>query len=157
MLGFFECVAACADLAMAGWAVMMLAATRPELCGPIIVAGSPLSYWAGIQGKNPMRYSGGLLGGSGVRQACEMYRDALAGEDVLHLAARRQHAAARGLDGDARGTEGLLVEAHPGARAVEHQHVRPGQGTLGQRVAPALPGGGPARDQVAHQAGGHQA
>ncbi len=48
----------------AGWAVMLLAATRPELCGPIIVAGSPLSYWAGERGKNPMRYSGGLLGGS---------------------------------------------------------------------------------------------
>jgi Protein of unknown function (DUF3141) len=48
----------------AGWAVMMLAAIRPELFGPIIVAGSPLSYWAGIRGRYPMRYSGGLLGGS---------------------------------------------------------------------------------------------
>src|SRR4029434_677570 len=38
--------------------------TRPELFGPIIVAGSPLSYWAGVRGKNPMRYSGGVLGGS---------------------------------------------------------------------------------------------
>ena len=47
-----------------GWAVMMVAATRPELFGPIIIAGSPLSYWAGIEGRNPMRYSGGLLGGS---------------------------------------------------------------------------------------------
>lgn len=48
----------------AGWAVMMLAALRPELFGPIIVAGSPLSYWAGVHGENPMRYTGGLLGGS---------------------------------------------------------------------------------------------
>ena len=48
----------------AGWAVMILAAMRPELFGPIIVAGSPMSYWAGVHGKNPMRYSGGLLGGS---------------------------------------------------------------------------------------------
>jgi len=48
----------------AGWAVMMLAAIRPEPFGPIIIAGSPLSYWAGVHGKNPMRYSGGLLGGS---------------------------------------------------------------------------------------------
>jgi len=47
-----------------GWAVMMLAAIRPELFGPIIIAGSPLAYWAGVHGKNPMRYSGGLLGGS---------------------------------------------------------------------------------------------
>lgn len=48
----------------AGWMVMMLAATQPELFGPIIIAGTPLSYWAGVEGKNPMRYSGGLLGGS---------------------------------------------------------------------------------------------
>ncbi|MCB1823550.1 MAG: DUF3141 domain-containing protein [Candidatus Competibacteraceae bacterium] len=48
----------------AGWAVMMLAATRPELFGPIIIPGSPLSYWAGVEGQNPMRYTGGLLGGS---------------------------------------------------------------------------------------------
>jgi hypothetical protein len=47
----------------AGWQVLMTAATRPELFGPIIVAGSPLSYWAGERGKNPMRYTGGLLGG----------------------------------------------------------------------------------------------
>jgi pimeloyl-ACP methyl ester carboxylesterase len=48
----------------AGWAVMMLAALRPELFGPMIIAGSPLSYWQGVHGKNPMRYTGGLLGGS---------------------------------------------------------------------------------------------
>jgi Protein of unknown function (DUF3141) len=48
----------------AGWAVMMLAATRPELFGPLIIPGSPLSYWAGIEGEKPMRYSGGLLGGT---------------------------------------------------------------------------------------------
>ena len=48
----------------AGWAVMMAAAKRPELFGPLIVAGSPLSYWAGVRGQNPMRYTGGLLGGS---------------------------------------------------------------------------------------------
>jgi uncharacterized protein DUF3141 len=48
----------------AGWAVMILAAIRPELFGPVIIAGSPLSYWAGVHGRNPMRYSGGLLGGS---------------------------------------------------------------------------------------------
>ncbi len=35
----------------AGWAVMMVAAMRPELFGPIIVAGSPLSYWAGVRGE----------------------------------------------------------------------------------------------------------
>ncbi len=48
----------------AGWALMMLAAKYPDLCGPLILAGSPLSYWAGVRGVNPMRYTGGLLGGS---------------------------------------------------------------------------------------------
>ena len=48
----------------AGWAVMILASLHPELFGPIIVAGAPLAYWAGVHGKYPMRYSGGLLGGS---------------------------------------------------------------------------------------------
>src|SRR3974390_1457875 len=48
----------------AGWAVIILAAMRPDLFGPIIIAGSPMSYWAGVHGKNPMRYSGGLLGGT---------------------------------------------------------------------------------------------
>ncbi|MFA4914148.1 MAG: DUF3141 domain-containing protein [Burkholderiaceae bacterium] len=48
----------------AGWQIMMTAAMRPELFGPIIIAGAPLSYWAGWRGKNPMRYAGGLLGGS---------------------------------------------------------------------------------------------
>ena len=48
----------------AGWALMMLAAKYPELCGPIIVAGSPISYWGGVHGIYPMRYTGGMLGGS---------------------------------------------------------------------------------------------
>jgi len=48
----------------AGWAVMMVAAKRPDLFGPVIVAGSPMSYWAGVRGENPMRYTGGLLGGT---------------------------------------------------------------------------------------------
>jgi hypothetical protein len=48
----------------AGWQTMMTAAMRPELMGPIMLAGSPLSYWAGARGVNPLRYTGGLLGGT---------------------------------------------------------------------------------------------
>ncbi|MGV6473177.1 DUF3141 domain-containing protein [Azotobacter vinelandii] len=48
----------------AGWALMGLAALRPELPGLLIVVGAPLSYWAGVNGRNPMRYAGGLLGGA---------------------------------------------------------------------------------------------
>ncbi len=48
----------------AGWQIMMTAAMQPDLPGPIILAGSPLSYWAGVRGKNPLRYLGGALGGT---------------------------------------------------------------------------------------------
>ena len=48
----------------AGWQIMMMAAMEPELPGPILIAGAPLSYWAGVRGKNPMRYLGGMLGGA---------------------------------------------------------------------------------------------
>lgn len=47
-----------------GWAVMMLGASDPELMGPLVLNGAPLSYWAGEKGRNPMRYTGGLAGGS---------------------------------------------------------------------------------------------
>ena len=51
-----------------GWAAMMLAASDPEITGPIVINGAPMSYWGGAwsegEGDNPMRYSGGLLGGS---------------------------------------------------------------------------------------------
>lgn len=48
----------------AGWQIMMMCAIHPDLPGPIMLAGAPLSYWAGVRGKNPMRYTGGLYGGS---------------------------------------------------------------------------------------------
>jgi hypothetical protein len=48
----------------AGYQTLMVAMLRPDLFGPCLVVGSPMSYWQGVHGKNPMRYSGGLLGGS---------------------------------------------------------------------------------------------
>ena len=51
-----------------GWAAMMLAASSPDDTGPIVINGAPMSYWGGAwqegEGDNPMRYSGGMLGGS---------------------------------------------------------------------------------------------
>ena len=47
-----------------GWAAMLVAAKSPGLVGPIVLNGSPMSYWAGKVGENPMRYTGGLRGGS---------------------------------------------------------------------------------------------
>ena len=54
----------------AGWQTMMTAAIRPGLMGTILLAGSPLSYWAGVHGKNPMRYTGGILGGAWLTALC---------------------------------------------------------------------------------------
>ena len=48
----------------AGWQVMLMAAVEPDLVGPVLIAGAPLSYWAGVHGRNPMRYLGGTLGGT---------------------------------------------------------------------------------------------
>ncbi len=46
-----------------GWASAILAATHPELTGPIVLNGAPMAYWSGKLGQDPMRYSGGLAGG----------------------------------------------------------------------------------------------
>ena len=48
----------------AGWAMMALNASRPELFGPLMIMGAPVSYWAGSSKLNPMRYAGATLGGS---------------------------------------------------------------------------------------------
>ena len=47
-----------------GWASMLLGALEPDLVGPIVINGAPMSYWAGNDGENPMRYAGGMLGGA---------------------------------------------------------------------------------------------
>lgn len=57
----------------AGWAVAILASVRPEIMGPIILSGSPLAYWSGASGQNPMRYSAGLMGGKWMESlACDL-------------------------------------------------------------------------------------
>ena len=56
-----------------GWAAMMLAASDPENTGAIVINGAPMSYWGGAwqegEGDNPMRYAGGMLGGSWLASA----------------------------------------------------------------------------------------
>lgn len=47
-----------------GWAILILAATHPEIKGPIVLNGSPVSAWSGQVGINPMRYSAGVGGGT---------------------------------------------------------------------------------------------
>ncbi len=47
----------------AGWAAVLVSADCEGLSGPVVLNGSPLSYWAGEAGVNPMRVLGGLVGG----------------------------------------------------------------------------------------------
>jgi pimeloyl-ACP methyl ester carboxylesterase len=51
-----------------GWAAMMIATTDPDNTGPVVINGAPMSYWSGAwsegEGDNPMRYAGGMLGGT---------------------------------------------------------------------------------------------
>jgi pimeloyl-ACP methyl ester carboxylesterase len=51
-----------------GWAAMMLAASDPDDTGPLVINGAPMSYWGGAwqagENDNPMRYAGGMLGGT---------------------------------------------------------------------------------------------
>ena len=47
-----------------GWAAIDFAATHPDLMGPVVIAGAPLSYWSGEKGRNPFRYFGGVSGGA---------------------------------------------------------------------------------------------
>lgn len=47
-----------------GWAALLLAATNPDLTGPVVVNGAPVAAWAGKVGENPMRYNAGVIGGT---------------------------------------------------------------------------------------------
>jgi pimeloyl-ACP methyl ester carboxylesterase len=53
-----------------GWSSMLLAASHPDVTGPVVINGAPMSYWSGSwhggEGENPMRYLGGLMGGAWV-------------------------------------------------------------------------------------------
>lgn len=47
-----------------GWATLLLAASNPDLTGPVVLNGAPVAPWAGKVGENPMRYNAGVLGGT---------------------------------------------------------------------------------------------
>ncbi|MCU0839957.1 MAG: DUF3141 domain-containing protein [Rhodospirillales bacterium] len=47
-----------------GWATLLLAATNPDLTGPLVINGAPVATWSGEIGVNPMRYNAGILGGT---------------------------------------------------------------------------------------------
>jgi len=47
-----------------GWATLLLAATHPDLTGPVVINGAPVAPWSGKVGENPMRYNAGVLGGT---------------------------------------------------------------------------------------------
>ncbi len=46
-----------------GWATLLLGATSPDLTGPLVLNGAPVSTWSGSVGADSMRYSAGIRGG----------------------------------------------------------------------------------------------
>ena len=47
----------------AGWALALMSADTPNKTGPLVLNGSPISYWSGIRGRHVLRYKAGLMGG----------------------------------------------------------------------------------------------
>ncbi len=47
-----------------GWATAILAATNPDITGPILLNGAPISCWSGRLGQDTMRYLGGMSAGA---------------------------------------------------------------------------------------------
>ncbi|MHA3915387.1 DUF3141 domain-containing protein [Halovulum sp. GXIMD14793] len=52
-----------------GWATLLLAATNPDLAGPVVINGAPVAPWSGEVGENPMRYNAGVTGGTWIPMA----------------------------------------------------------------------------------------
>ncbi|MGM0609206.1 MAG: DUF3141 domain-containing protein [Candidatus Muiribacteriota bacterium] len=48
----------------AGCSAVILSAIRSDLTGPLLLSGTALSFWSGVDGGGPLRYKAGLLGGS---------------------------------------------------------------------------------------------
>jgi hypothetical protein len=47
-----------------GWGTLLMAATNPDLTGPLVIKRAPVATWRGEVGANTMRYTGGVLGGA---------------------------------------------------------------------------------------------
>lgn len=68
----------------AGYQTLMVAMLRPDLFGPVLMPGSPISYWQGVHAKNPMRYAGGLLGGSWLLEmSCDLGNGKFDGANLI--------------------------------------------------------------------------
>lgn len=48
----------------AGWQLAMMHAASPDLDCLLMLAGAPLSYWAGSHDQNPIRFTSGMTGGT---------------------------------------------------------------------------------------------
>ena len=135
---------------------MMLAASNPDDTGPIVINGAPMSYWGGAwregEGDNPMRYAGGLLGGTwlaslavgpGQRQVRRRLpgaelREPESGQHVLgqvlpRVRQRRHRAAALPR---VRALVGRLLPDEPRGDRVDHaEPLRRQQAVVGRRQA----------------------
>ena len=111
-----------------GWAAMLLAATNPDITGPIVANGAPLSYWAGQKGKNPMRYMGGLVGGAmSIKFMSDLGNGLFDGSNLV----------SNGAPGDRLHLEG---DRGPGPRALRNGHRGRHRRGVGPEVPRHLPG-----------------
>ncbi|MCP3397100.1 DUF3141 domain-containing protein [Bradyrhizobium sp. CCGB20] len=69
----------------AGWATLVMAATNPDLTGPITINGSPVSAVSGNIGDNTFRYIAGIFGGVWIPMfLCDLGKGMFDGANLIH-------------------------------------------------------------------------
>ncbi|MEY9126144.1 MULTISPECIES: DUF3141 domain-containing protein [Bradyrhizobium] len=69
----------------AGWATLVLAATNPDLTGPIVINGSPVTAVSGNIGDNTFRYIAGIFGGVWIPMLlCDLGQGMFDGANLIH-------------------------------------------------------------------------
>ncbi|MGX1168699.1 MULTISPECIES: DUF3141 domain-containing protein [Bradyrhizobium] len=69
----------------AGWATLVLAATNPDLTGPVVINGSPVTAVSGNIGDNAFRYIAGIFGGVWIPMfLCDLGQGMFDGANLIH-------------------------------------------------------------------------
>ncbi|WP_439371726.1 DUF3141 domain-containing protein [Bradyrhizobium sp. DASA03120] len=69
----------------AGWATLVMAATNPDLTGPIVINGSPVTAVSGNIGDNTFRYIAGIYGGVWIPMfLCDLGKGMFDGANLIH-------------------------------------------------------------------------
>ncbi|MBB4383395.1 DUF3141 domain-containing protein [Bradyrhizobium sp. SBR1B] len=69
----------------AGWATLVMAATNPDLTGPIVINGSPVTAVSGNLGDSTFRYVAGIFGGVWIPMLlCDLGKGMFDGAHLIH-------------------------------------------------------------------------